>query len=77
MADDALSPVSSARFSVRERWLGLLLFALALVVMILALAAGVEPVRAAELSNVAAGIAVRKLGTATVSVEELNCALAD
>ena len=46
-------------------------------VMILALAAGVEPVRAAELSNVAAGIAVRKLGTATVSVEELNCALAD
>ena len=46
-------------------------------VMILALAAGVEPVGAAELSNVAAGIAVRKLGTATVSVEELNCALAD
>jgi len=30
MADDALSPVSSARFSVRERWLGLLLFVLAL-----------------------------------------------
>ena len=46
-------------------------------VMILALAAGVEPVRAAELSNVAAGIAVRKLGTATVSVEELNRALAE
>ena len=43
--------------------------------VILALAAGVEPVRAAELSNVASGIAVRKLGTATVSAEELRRAL--
>lgn len=44
-------------------------------VVILALAAGVEPVRAAELSNVAAGIAVRKLGTATVGADELTEAL--
>ncbi len=44
-------------------------------VVILALAAGVEPVRAAELSNIAAGIAVRKLGTATVSARELRDAL--
>ena len=43
--------------------------------VILALAAGVEPARAAELSNVASGIAVRKLGTATVSAEELRRAL--
>jgi rfaE bifunctional protein kinase chain/domain len=43
--------------------------------VILALAAGVEPVRAAELSNIASGIAVRKLGTATVSSEELRRAL--
>ena len=43
--------------------------------VILALAAGVEPVRAAELSNIASGIAVRKLGTATVSAEELRQAL--
>ncbi|MBR2215705.1 MAG: carbohydrate kinase [Selenomonadaceae bacterium] len=43
--------------------------------MILALAAGVEPVAAAELSNIAAGIAVRKLGTATVSQEELRRAV--
>jgi rfaE bifunctional protein kinase chain/domain len=43
--------------------------------VILALAAGVEPARAAELSNIASGIAVRKLGTATVSSEELRRAL--
>ena len=43
--------------------------------VILALAAGVEPARAAELSNIASGIAVRKLGTATVSAEELRRAL--
>ena len=43
--------------------------------VILALAAGVEPVRAAELSNIASGIAVRKMGTATVSSEELCRAL--
>lgn len=40
--------------------------------VMLALAAGVEPCKAAELSNIAAGIAVRKLGTATVSAEELR-----
>lgn len=39
--------------------------------VILALAAGVEPVLAAEISNFASGIAVRKLGTATVSADEL------
>ena len=43
--------------------------------MILALAAGYSPDKAAELSNIASGIAVRKLGTATVSVEELRQAL--
>ncbi|SFT66460.1 rfaE bifunctional protein, domain I [Selenomonas sp. GACV-9] len=43
--------------------------------VILALAAGVEPARAAELSNIASGIAVRKLGTATVSKAELAAAL--
>ena len=43
--------------------------------VILALAAGVSPEKAAELSNVASGIAVRKLGTATVSAEELRQAL--
>ena len=43
--------------------------------VILALAAGVEPARAAELSNIASGIAVRKLGTATVSAEELRQAV--
>lgn len=41
----------------------------------LALAAGAEPAQAAELSNVAAGIAVRKLGTATVSNRELLLAI--
>lgn len=43
--------------------------------VILALAAGVEPVYAAELSNIASGIAVRKLGTATVSGDELRAAV--
>lgn len=43
--------------------------------VILALAAGVEPSTAAELSNIASGIAVRKLGTATVSAEELRRAV--
>ncbi len=43
--------------------------------VILALAAGVEPSTAAELSNFASGIAVRKLGTATVSAEELRRAV--
>lgn len=43
--------------------------------VILALAAGVEPCKAAELSNIASGIAVRKLGTATVSADELRRAI--
>lgn len=43
--------------------------------VILALAAGIEPAQAAELSNIASGIAVRKLGTATVSAEELRAAV--
>lgn len=43
--------------------------------MILALSAGVEPVLAAELSNFASGIAVRKLGTATVTSGELEEAI--
>lgn len=41
----------------------------------LAIAAGAAPPVAAELANVAAGIAVRKMGTATVSAEELREAL--
>ncbi len=43
--------------------------------VILALAAGAEPKAAAELSNFASGIAVRKLGTATVSRDELKRAV--
>lgn len=42
---------------------------------ILALTGGVNPVVAARISNVAAGIAVRKLGTSTVNFEELRKAL--
>ncbi len=40
--------------------------------VILALAAGVEPLTAATLSNIASGIAVRKMGTSTVSAQELK-----
>lgn len=40
--------------------------------VILALAAGIEPALAAKLSNIASGIAVRKLGTSTVSAAELK-----
>ncbi len=43
---------------------------------VLALAAGVPPRVATELSNYAAGIAVRKLGTSTVSAAELRRTLA-
>ncbi len=43
--------------------------------VILALAAGCSTEKAAELSNFASGIAVRKLGTATVSSEELRAVL--
>ena len=42
---------------------------------ITALAAGASPSEAAELSNFASGIAVRKMGTATVSETELTAAL--
>lgn len=45
--------------------------------MILAIAAGVEPALAAEISNIASGIAVRKLGTATVSATELKNVIGD
>ena len=41
---------------------------------ILAIAAGSSPEDAARLANVASGIAVRKMGTATVSMEELQTA---
>ena len=40
--------------------------------VITALAAGVRPDMAARLSNIASGIAVRKLGTSTVSAAELR-----
>lgn len=40
--------------------------------VMLALAAGVEPLAAAMLSNIASGIAVRKMGTSTVSAQELR-----
>lgn len=40
--------------------------------VILALAAGSEPAKATEISNFASGIAVRKLGTSTVSATELR-----
>ena len=45
--------------------------------VILALAAGIAPSDAARLSNYASGIAVRKLGTATVSAEELKKAVGE
>lgn len=44
----------------------------AVATMILALAAGADTLQAARLSNFAAGVAVRKLGTATVSANELR-----
>jgi rfaE bifunctional protein kinase chain/domain len=43
--------------------------------MMLAVAAGASPVEAAQLANYAAGIVVRKLGTATASQTELRQAL--
>ena len=42
---------------------------------ILALTGKINPINAARISNYAAGIAVRKMGTATVSFEELDAAL--
>lgn len=44
-------------------------------VLTLALACGAAPVDAARLANLAAGIVIGKLGTATVSPQELNDAL--
>ncbi|TAN39222.1 MAG: carbohydrate kinase [Verrucomicrobia bacterium] len=42
---------------------------------LLALAAGAEPIEAAELANFAAGVVVGKIGTATCSPEELLAAV--
>lgn len=42
---------------------------------LLALTAGAPPVQATRIANAASGIAVRKLGTATVSAAELKAAL--
>jgi D-beta-D-heptose 7-phosphate kinase/D-beta-D-heptose 1-phosphate adenosyltransferase len=47
----------------------------AIAVLTLGLAAGATPAEAAELANRASGIAVGKLGTATVSLEELRASL--
>jgi len=44
---------------------------------LLALAAGAEPPLAAKLSNIASGIAVRKLGTAAVSADELKAKIGE
>lgn len=48
----------------------------AVAVLALALSAGASPAEAAELANRASGIAVGKLGTATVTTGELQAALA-
>lgn len=47
----------------------------AVAVLALGLASGMLITEASYLANVAAGIAVGKIGTATVSVKELECAL--
>ena len=47
-----------------------------LAVMTAALAAGAEPFEAAVLANIAAGLVVMKLGTATVTADELRAAVA-
>jgi len=47
----------------------------AIAVLALALAAGATPGEAAELANHASGIAVGKLGTATVTAEELSASV--
>jgi len=46
-----------------------------LAVLTAALAAGAEPLSAARLANIAAGLVVMKLGTATVSAAELRAAV--
>ena len=48
----------------------------AIAVFSLGMAAGATPRQAAELANVASGIVVGKLGTATVTPTELRAALA-
>jgi D-beta-D-heptose 7-phosphate kinase/D-beta-D-heptose 1-phosphate adenosyltransferase len=48
----------------------------AISTLVLALAAGADPVEAAEISNHAAGIVVGKIGTATCSVDELVASFA-
>jgi D-beta-D-heptose 7-phosphate kinase/D-beta-D-heptose 1-phosphate adenosyltransferase len=48
----------------------------AIAVLTLALCAGASPAEAAELANCASGIAVGKLGTATVTMAELQGSLA-
>jgi D-glycero-beta-D-manno-heptose-7-phosphate kinase len=48
----------------------------AIAVLTLAFCAGATPAEAAELANVASGIAVGKVGTATVTAEELQAELA-
>jgi D-beta-D-heptose 7-phosphate kinase/D-beta-D-heptose 1-phosphate adenosyltransferase len=45
-------------------------------VLTASLAAGAKPLDAARLANIAAGLVVMKLGTATVSAEELRRAAA-
>ncbi len=47
-----------------------------LAVLTAALAAGATPLEGAELANIAAGLVVMKLGTATVTAAELRLALA-
>ena len=46
-----------------------------LAVLTAALAAGAEPLDAARLANIAAGLVVMKLGTATISAAELRAAI--
>lgn len=48
-----------------------------LATLVAALAAGAEPEEAATLANIAGGLVVMKLGTATVSAAELRLALSD
>ena len=47
-----------------------------LAVLSVALAAGASPLEAARLANIAAGLVVMKLGTATVTAIELETAVA-
>ncbi len=47
-----------------------------LAVLAVALASGAQPFDAARLANIAAGLVVMKLGTATVSADELRAAVA-